>query len=168
MSTEPTPTDARATGSGTSPIHRLLLEAMTNEDGGAKALTRLLEGAQLNAEQQAMLELLVSLEEKRRDSDAGLSCPRSEEPRLASLEQELADLREVNDTCAAALGACRVCWGGDTGCPVCGGRGQAGFAMPDLVLFRELVSPAIRRVRELRRTNAWRTASDTGRGSSQR
>jgi hypothetical protein len=45
---------------------------------------------------------------------------------------------------AAALGAC-VCWGRDPGCPVCAGRGGAGWTDPDLELYAEYVAPAVQR-----------------------
>jgi hypothetical protein len=63
------------------------------------------------------------------------------------VRQELADLREVNDTLAAALGACRACWGGDVRCPICGGDGRSGASPPDPRLFEALVVPAVRRMR---------------------
>lgn len=63
-----------------------------------------------------------------------------------AMRQELKDLREVNDTVAAALGACPICWGGDGDCGECEGAGAPGSSAPDLKLFEELVTPAIRRV----------------------
>jgi hypothetical protein len=71
------------------------------------------------------------------------------EGRLRALQQELADLREVNDTLAAALGACHVCWGGDSDCHECAGRGTPGSRRPDPRLFSRLVLPAVRRVRQI-------------------
>lgn len=62
------------------------------------------------------------------------------------LEQELADLRNVNDNLAAALGACGACWGGDENCEECDGGGEVGCYQPDRELYRELVAPAVRRV----------------------
>ncbi|MEL7197794.1 MAG: hypothetical protein AAGL10_05700 [Pseudomonadota bacterium] len=57
------------------------------------------------------------------------------------------DLVAVNDTLASALGACRYCWGGDDNCAACSGKGKPGSLMPDAQLFRELVVPAVKRVR---------------------
>jgi hypothetical protein len=62
------------------------------------------------------------------------------------LEGELDDLRRRNDLLASALGACYLCWGGDAGCPVCEGNGRPGSEPPDRPLFREYVTPAVRRV----------------------
>ena len=61
---------------------------------------------------------------------------------------ELEALRERNDTLAAALGACYLCWGEDFDCPVCGGTGHPGFSMPDRSLLVQLVTPAVQRLRE--------------------
>jgi hypothetical protein len=60
---------------------------------------------------------------------------------------ELAELRERNDTLAAALGACYLCWGEDPHCEVCRGRGGPGASTPDRQLFATLVVPAARRLR---------------------
>jgi hypothetical protein len=57
---------------------------------------------------------------------------------------ELTLLRERNDTLAAAVGACCLCWGQDLECRSCRGRGGPGFCMPDGVLFEEFVLPAVR------------------------
>ena len=65
--------------------------------------------------------------------------------------EELEALREVNDTLAAALGACPKCWGGDDGCADCGGSGSPGAAVPDSQLFNHLILPAVRRVNQARR-----------------
>jgi len=71
--------------------------------------------------------------------------------RLArSMYEELEVLRERNDTLAAALGACYLCWGEDFECEVCGGAGAPGTLPPDWALFSTLVAPAARRLRQLR------------------
>lgn len=62
---------------------------------------------------------------------------------------ELEALRERNDTLAAALGACHLCFGTDPLCPRCGGRGVPGSRAPDPAAYREYVVPAIQRVRAI-------------------
>ena len=52
----------------------------------------------------------------------------------------------VRAALARALGACPVCVGGDAGCPVCGGSGVPGWAVPDPDLFAAYVAPALRRL----------------------
>ena len=69
--------------------------------------------------------------------------------RIEQLELELERLEEINDTLAAALGACPQCWGDDSRCEVCGGHGGPGSMRPDRTLFEQLVAPALRRLREL-------------------
>jgi hypothetical protein len=59
-----------------------------------------------------------------------------------SMFAELKVLRERSDLLAAALGACCLCWGEDTACRICRGRGRPGFAMPDEDLFEKFVLPA--------------------------
>ncbi|MEA2561102.1 MAG: hypothetical protein QOH06_2606 [Acidobacteriota bacterium] len=63
------------------------------------------------------------------------------------LELELGRLQEINDTLAAALGACEVCWGDDPECETCRGRGGPGSLPPDRALFERLAMPAVRRLR---------------------
>jgi hypothetical protein len=59
---------------------------------------------------------------------------------------ELEALRARNDTLAAALGACFLCFGAEASCVECAGRGYAGARMPELSAYREFVLPAVRRV----------------------
>jgi len=67
--------------------------------------------------------------------------------RVSDLEQEVERLLEINETLAAALGACPVCWGDDPRCEVCHGQGGPGSRRPDRALFESLVTPALRRLR---------------------
>jgi hypothetical protein len=63
---------------------------------------------------------------------------------VESMFAELKVLRERTESLAAALGACCVCWGQDSECRFCHGRGAPGYAMPDESLLAELVLPAVR------------------------
>jgi hypothetical protein len=174
MSTEATGPDvaaapnASAAGAVLPPeLLAMLAKAGNGAGGGAASFKQLLSMMQLTVEQHTLVDLFLSMDEGQADEDDDeADAPVSPRRGLAShavgaaddddpgdarllheLTQELEDLREVNDTVAAALGACRACWGGDPGCPRCGGRGKAGFAAPDSALFQELVIPAVRRVR---------------------
>jgi hypothetical protein len=64
--------------------------------------------------------------------------------RFSAMSLELELLRQRNDTFAAAVGACPLCWGQKSNCRSCRGRGRAGFCIPDECLFEEFVLPAIR------------------------
>jgi hypothetical protein len=68
------------------------------------------------------------------------------EQQVSKLCAEREHLRAHNDACAAALGACYLCWGEDTHCPVCHGAGRPGYALPDRQLLSQLVAPAWRRL----------------------
>jgi hypothetical protein len=169
-------------GSPLTALPRELLEMLSKGDGSASSLKQLLALAPMSAEQHALVDLFLSLDEGDSDDEgegergaevATVDARRGatddrDARRLRELTQELADLREVNDTVAAALGACGACWGGDPRCAACAGRGQAGFAAPDPALFRELVVPAIRRMsntpgREGKRAGLSRTRPDSPR-----
>lgn len=140
--------DATAGAGMQGDLQRALIEALARD--GAGAFKQVLAHAPMAAEQRSLLELLLSLDEEAAARAAAPAPPASGEGAPADdgrdLGQEVADLREVNDTMAAALGACRACWGGDGACPLCGGQGRAGWRPPDRALFRELVLPAARRV----------------------
>ena len=149
----PQPRAPQRPGSPVTALPRELLEMLAKGDGSPSSLKQLLSLAPMSAEQHALVDLFLSLEDD--EGDAATTAPVDarrhatdgrDERRIRELTQELADLREVNDTVAAALGACGACWGGDPGCPSCAGHGRAGSAAPDPALFRELVVPAIRRV----------------------
>lgn len=64
---------------------------------------------------------------------------------IQEMATELEQFRERNDTLAAALGACYLCWGMDETCPYCVGKGRPGAALPDARLFHQLIVPAVRR-----------------------
>lgn len=141
---------------------QLLLEALRSGGGSRadRATRALLESAlaktRLAPEQAAIFDLLFSLQ---RADGGSATAPNGdeddvEEPGSHDLEgmrRELADLREANDTVAAALGACPFCWGGDRECHACRGRGRAGHRAPDPKLFAELVVPAVARMRAVKR-----------------
>ena len=66
---------------------------------------------------------------------------------LESVQAEQRVLSERNDFLAAALGACCLCWGQDSRCRSCRGRGEPGFAIPDKDLFDQYVLPAVQTFR---------------------
>ncbi len=138
-----------ATADPAAALRQALFAALQDGPRGIARLRALLSQAGLSAEHQALVDLLF-----QGAGEQELSAEVEPEPEPdADLRGELADLREVNDTVASALGACPVCWGGDRDCEACRGRGRAGFRDPDPALFEELVLPAARRVRA-RRTEA--------------
>jgi hypothetical protein len=121
--------------------------------GGVASLRSLLGEASLSEQHRDVLALLEILDaaENGVSADAELDAlfdPQSPEAatELQACREEVADLREVNDATAAALGACRICWGGNRSCPVCGGHGRPGANLPDLRLYDEIVRPAVERM----------------------
>ncbi|BFM10677.1 hypothetical protein R50072_08300 [Simiduia litorea] len=80
------------------------------------------------------------------DAEFNESEPEDEQADVDALEQELSELRNINENLAAALGACAECWGADDACPECEGQGGAGSGRPDPDLYNALVAPAVVRV----------------------
>lgn len=157
---------------------RTLIEAFNGGASGASIMQSFLQQTQLSPEQQPLVELINllaadsdaqghliegeiqsdDLEEDEEDDYDDYEVPepapgkRSNVYDIRRFRRELRDLRNVNDTVAAALGACPVCWGGDSQCHSCGGEGSSGAYQPDVHLFNELVAPAVRRIRSMKRT----------------
>ncbi|MFG1934410.1 hypothetical protein ACGFK1_27775 [Mycobacterium sp. NPDC048908] len=134
-----------------SPVMRQVMDALKS-GGGIAAMRPLLAETTLSPEQRDVIEFLELLEgldhgpAPTTDFDAPAQQQHSGMAELQALRDEVTDLREVNDSAAAALGACRVCWGGDEFCPVCAGQGRPGANLPDLRLYNELVRPAVERM----------------------
>lgn len=143
-----------------------LLQEILSGGADSSALIKMLAGrSDLSPEYKSLLDVLsvvnkAAVEEDAYiiDADAPVAADhqrrKSRRPvrdgnvyEIRDYKRELRDLRTVNDTVAAALGACAVCWGGDDECEECFGDGQAGSAVPDRELFEELVVPAIRQMR---------------------
>ena len=127
-----------------------VMEALRSGGGIASLRPLLEETSPLSTEQRdviGFLELLDGLEDSPDvDADVDELAHQQNAAELEALRDEVTDLREVNDTAAAALGACRVCWGGDEFCPVCAGHGRPGANLPDKRLYNELVRPAVERM----------------------
>ena len=149
---------------------QMIMDALGSGASGATVINSFLAQANIPDEQQSLVNLLLSMGDNNStrgqvfdaesDIEEGIydesdyddeGHSRSNVSDIRQFREELNDLRDVNDTVAAALGACPVCWGGDTGCVECQGAGYSGSMMPDAKLFKELVLPAIRRMRAVSR-----------------
>lgn len=64
---------------------------------------------------------------------------------IQDLKAALANSYELLDDLAAGLGACAACWGDDTACAACRGRGRSGWRRPEDDRFRALIAPAVAR-----------------------
>jgi hypothetical protein len=67
--------------------------------------------------------------------------------RLDEQSRWLDELADRNRDLAAALGACPECWGADTRCTVCRGKGRPGSKLPHKKLFETYVLPALATVK---------------------
>jgi hypothetical protein len=86
---------------------------------------------------------------------------------VKDLYAELKVLRERNDTLAAAIGACYLCFGSDPFCEECGGRGLPGSRPSEPAAYRKYVLPAVLRVQKMQLAPARRAVqkSDTADGA---
>src|SRR5215216_2298391 len=69
------------------------------------------------------------------------------EDQMKHLQAELEYLRERNDMLALALGACYLCWGEDSHCPACQGKGRPGSILPEKRVFSRWILPAIHAIK---------------------
>ena len=78
--------------------------------------------------------------------------------RIARLQTELTMRDDFLGVLAGALGACEQCWGEDTLCTQCQGRGRPAWRLPDPEQFERFIAPAARRLassqRALRKSQA--------------
>jgi hypothetical protein len=63
--------------------------------------------------------------------------------KVRRLESELDQLLDFEDVLAKALGACEECWGENTRCTVCRGKGVPGYFLPEKELFMKYIKPAL-------------------------
>src|SRR5690348_4223014 len=135
-------------------LTQLLLTQLAGEDAGALSLADVVQqslgddpGAAPVLAALRAREARLAEEAAEQDAREGEALPADPEVAdlLERLYAEVAELRERTATLAAALGACRRCFGEDELCPVCRGRGRPGGRSPDPVLFAELVEPAVAR-----------------------
>lgn len=159
------PNDSSAATGGF--LHQALLSALS-EGADLTPILDFVTQSALTPEQKTVVDVLRKLGDGKDDDGEAVDADTGAEQRVGSKDGlpsdrskathadpsdmgELADLREVNDTLAAALGACHICWGGDPSCAVCAGQGRPGFNRPNARLFTALVVPAVRRVYDERR-----------------
>lgn len=73
-----------------------------------------------------------------------------------SLQIEVEELQLRNDTIAAAVGACYLCWGEYPMCEVCSGQGKPGYLPIHAQAFAEFVLPAIRALKQTKAPSPFR------------
>lgn len=175
---EPAAADETPTTSAGFDIASLL----GNGGGDLAALTadpqalirRWLEQRQAAAEQQAADATVAEREDDELHRLDEIQAEQQRQERQARMRElrdlmrglyaEVEQLRARNDRLAAALGACHLCFGDDVSCSECHGRGRPGAAAPDPGLFKSIVVPAIRRLRE---PDRFGTGSDPRRNGAQ-
>jgi hypothetical protein len=113
------------------PTTALLVKLFANRASASEARSESDSDKEQDEETKQRLERLSrALRQLRRTND--------------SLRSEIDDLRLRNDTLAAALGACYLCWGAYPACEVCNGEGKPGYFPIDKPVFTDLVLPAVR------------------------
>jgi hypothetical protein len=134
---------------------RSQLDAQTRDNPKVALLLRLLERRQQQAsepqaeavpdsEEEALSEHEEAAEETRRQRAHDI---KKLEETVNKVYAELEALRARNDSVAAALGACHMCFGEDPLCEECDGLGLPGSLTPEPAAFRKYVLPAFCRAK---------------------
>ena len=160
-----------ASGSGQGlPLQEMLLSQLNTDDPTLTLLTQMLAQQQTTPpveENEDAIDQAEIERQEREKSQAMAKALRHLRTKIDDLYAELEDLRVRNDAIAAALGACYLCWGHDSDCEVCRGKGKPGAKLHDQALFVQLIAPAIRRLQQARMSAA-RPPAATAASSSQR
>src|SRR5262249_4172994 len=133
----------------------VLINALSG--GGRLDPIALLRSMQTQAEDPQMAVLLSLLEQRQsveasppadveaadeaasEDESEKLLAMKNLEEKVQRMYAELEVLRGRNDSLAIALGACYLCFGDDSLCQECQGRGVPGSRRPDPAAFRQYV-----------------------------
>ena len=134
-----------------------ILELLRQRQGGPGGMRALLEQA---TRDDPNLALLVELMERNgsvsalAEGEVDVDVEATPTPTAGDVESirvgtqeiiaEVQRLRSFSDDLAAALGACPECWGTESGCRLCRGRGSPGCMPPDTGLFARWVAPALK------------------------
>jgi hypothetical protein len=136
---------------GLEPLLRQMLNGGASEESAADLQGQLLAQLSQKAERDPLLALLITRltapaarpAERRRSADADIPAV------LESLQARLEILQGRSNALAAALGACRLCWGADANCPQCFGAGRPGWACPHPLSFAQWAGPALERLQAM-------------------
>ncbi|NDJ16439.1 hypothetical protein [Myxacorys almedinensis] len=165
-----------------SDMNQILMNMLLSGQGGQANLEEMLnDNSDLDPMARMVLSQALSTSNAQKDEDHEIDLDDDDEApsrrrraikRLRSrftamqqqielLQQQIEELETHNDELAAALGACYLCWGQDSHCPECHGKGKPGTMALDWALFEEWVLPAVRAARELKRQHLERQATVT-------
>jgi hypothetical protein len=130
---------------GQPSMQELLLSKLDTSDPTTAMLAQMI--ASQSANQSEKSESTIDIDEDetqaRKLKQLTATC-RQLRQGYETLQTEMEDFRLRNDTLAAALGACYLCWGENTACENCDGQGTVGFFSIDVPAFSEFIAPALR------------------------
>lgn len=129
-------------------IQDVLLSQMDTSNPAMALLTRMIAERSVDSASRSEIEPDEDEEVENELSQARLkrlsAAYRQLQHEAERLRNEVEELQLRNDTVAAALGACYLCWGEYPMCEVCNGNGVAGYFPVHVQPFNELILPAIR------------------------
>lgn len=135
---------AMAGGADPSQIMQQMIADRGATDPRMAMVAQLLAGQQAvtASPDDALVDEMAALAGRLAEAEATIEAMKRDGRRLFQAHQacreRLADL-------AAALGACGLCWGEQSTCPSCRGRGRPGMVRPDMELRAQLLGPLRRK-----------------------
>jgi hypothetical protein len=127
-----------------------VVHELASSDPRLGLLAGLLSRQSVESEGEALVELQTQLADANQMAAEAGQLAEGLRLEFDGLVQEVGGLRSRLDDLAAALGACPGCWGEDSSCGWCRGRGAPGALPPDPDAFSRLVRPALQRRADLR------------------
>lgn len=130
---------------GPSSIQELLLSRLDTSDPTTALLAQMIANQSANQAEEKESEANNEKDEilPRKLKQLTTTC-RQLQQGYEALQTEVEEFRFRNDTLAAALGACYLCWGENITCENCVGQGTAGYFAIDAPAFSEFIAPALR------------------------
>ncbi|MBF2062895.1 MAG: hypothetical protein IGS39_00440 [Calothrix sp. C42_A2020_038] len=139
---------------GRLPVKELLLSQLDADPNTAMLIDYLIQQPTAEPEEESSFDEDTDLDLLERRQKIASAQVHSQEmakavnqlrQKVNDMYAELEELRARNDMLAAALGACYLCWGDNSTCEMCEGKGYPGFFSPDKQLFRQFVMPVVYR-----------------------
>lgn len=127
-------------GSGAS-LQELLLSQLDTSDPTTALLVQMMANQSQDTEKSTDDEDEESPKQQLKKLSSSF---RQFRRKYEKLQEEVKEFQLRNDTLAAALGACYLCWGEYAECDICQGHGSVGYFPVEMQAFTEMVLPAVR------------------------
>lgn len=140
---------------------QLLEMAMQGQADPQTMMAKMLEDDSISPQKRQLLQMLIDQQQPQEISTEyeDVTQDTTVEPTdtletkrlVRQAEQRIAELEDLTESLAAALGACTTCFGADPSCETCEGHGTPGHFAPNRAAFEFFVLPVISRMKRPRK-----------------